>query len=108
MREPSSDESVLLQGDEIPDEILSKLPPEVQVQRAEAKVVKGKERQAQMMQLVLDCIIGSSLTLDGKQAPLEKVREIYKSSTTALAYITTEWMEGLANFQKKSARVSKE
>lgn len=107
MREPSSDESTLLQGNEVSSEILEKLPPETQLKRAEETVARDRERQKQLMALVIDCIVGSSFTIDGKQAPLEKVREIYKQSTTAMAYITGEWMEGMANFQKRSARASK-
>jgi len=108
MREPTTSEAVLLQGDEVAGEILAKLPPEQQVERAEKAVVKQRARERELMDLVANCIVGSSFTVDGKQAPVEKVRDIYMQSTTAMAYLTSEWMSNMVNFQRRSAKASKE
>jgi len=107
MREPTTDEARSMQEPEISQEILSKLEPDAQVVRAEQKAIKDKEKEKEIMELVLNCIIGSSFTDSGVPAKIEKVRETYKKSTRAMGYITGEWMEGLGNFQKKSGRASR-
>ena len=104
MREPSNEEARQAQISDISKEILDKLPVEAQVTRAENNLAKERAKEAEILELVLKCIVGSSFMIDGKQAPIDKVREIYSGSARATSYLTSEWMSS-ANFRKRSDRV---